>query len=279
MDTILQFINLEIKNVNALHDDCYAIVTINRPEAANALNAQVIAELSSALSQASTKKNLRFLLLKGNGKHFSAGADLEWMRASVQLEEAENVADAMKLLHLMEALNNFPVPTICLVRGAVYGGAVGIVACCDIAIADDSARFCLSEVKLGLLPAVILPYLARKLRRGQLRRLALTARVFSAQEAFNYGLVELVTSSQSINQALNQELNSLLSCSPEAQAKLKKLLQELSDDSLKQSENTAKTIAIARTSESAQLGIHAFINKQSMPWQKSIDELGFLNDE
>jgi len=151
---------LLIKKIDANRDDCIGFVSISRPEVANALSAQVMQELTDHLAVLSSTPHLRAVILRGKGKHFSAGADLNWMKASAALTKSENEVDARKLAFLFESLYQLSVPTIAVVSGAAYGGAVGLTAACDFAIATTSAKFCLSEVKLGLLPAVILPYLA-----------------------------------------------------------------------------------------------------------------------
>lgn len=266
-----EFISFSIKSISGTQDT-FADLALNRPDVANAFNAKVIDELVDALEQASQVENLRFLLLSGKGKHFSAGADLEWMKSSANLSKEENIKDANKLIKLMENFDRFPLPTITVTKGAVYGGAVGLVACSDIAIATDSAKFCLSEVKLGLLPAVILPYLTRKIRYGQLRRLGLTAKVFDAQEALEYGLVQNVCSQDQLNATIQSEVKNILSCSPKAQKELKELQHYILTDSTRQSERTAQTIANMRVSKEAQAGLGAFFSKKAMPWHISLAE-------
>lgn len=243
-----------------------AILSLNRPDAANAFNDAVISGAVQALSEVKRRPGCRALIVRGKGKHFSAGADLAWMKASAQLTVEENRRDAQKLTELFESLANLPMPTLGLIHGSAYGGAVGLAACCDITIATRSARFCLSEIRLGLLPAVILPYLARKMRIGDLRRLALTARPFDAEEAYRTGLVQQVVDDGELNLAARNELSLLLQGAPEAQAELKVLMQRVVEDSLKQGAHTAEVIAKLRAGTTGQAGLNAFFTKQAAPW-------------
>ncbi len=257
---------LVFKKIDANRPDSIGILSIARPDAANAFSAAVMQELTDHLAKLKTTAHLRAVVLRGKGKHFSAGADLNWMKASAALSKPENEADARKLTLLFESLYQLPVPTIAAVTGAAYGGAVGLTAACDYAVATTSAKFCLSEVKLGLLPAVILPYLARKISSGQLRRLSLSARVFNANEALNVGLVQRVCADTELEQVLKDEISQILSCSPEAQKELKILQHKLMLKSFAQNEDTVEAIAKIRTSDSAQAGLKAFFEETATPW-------------
>lgn len=243
-----------------------AVLSLNRPDAANAFNDAVIHGAVQAIAEVRRRPGCRALVIRGKGKHFSAGADLAWMQASAQLTLEENRRDAHNLTELFESLANLPIPTLALIHGSAYGGAVGLAACCDITIATRSARFCLSEVRLGLLPAVILPYLARKMRLGDLRRLALTARPFDAEEALRSGLVQQVVDEAELNNAARSELALLLAAAPEAQAELKVLLKQVVEDSLKQGAHTVEAIAKLRAGATGQAGLNAFFSKQAAPW-------------
>ena len=247
-----------------------AVLTLNRPEQANALSPEMLEDLSRATVLIKRNPNARAALLMGKGKHFSAGADLGWMKASAALDFAANVADSEKLLHAFEALATLEIPTIALVHGAAYGGAVGLVAACDFAIACDSARFCLSEVKLGLLPAVITPYLARKIPHGDLRRLALSARIFDAEEALRCHLVTRVCTHEQRDLVIREELNPILQGGKSAQGAFKRLLDAVVIESMAQGGYTARAIAAARTSAEGQAGLAAFFAKQSSPWASQL---------
>lgn len=247
-----------------------AVLALNRPQSANAFNAQMISEITTAVNSVTQTRECRALIVRGIGKNFCAGADLHWMKDSVDLTYEQNVSDAAALTQMFEALYKLKLPSIVITQGAVYGGAVGLVSACDIAIAQSNSRFCLSEVRVGLIPAVIMPYVARKLLPGQLRRHSLSGRVFTAKEALQYGLVEICCSSDELDQVLVAEVNGLLAASPTAQHKLKALHQNLVVNSLQQSSLTQEAIAEIRTSPSGQAGLKAFISKSKPNWIASL---------
>lgn len=240
---------------------------LNRPTVHNAFDETLISEMTQALEQLSQEKNLRVLLITGEGKSFSAGADLNMMQRMANFTEAENLADAKKLANLMNLLYNFPIPTIALVNGATYGGGVGLVACCDIALANESAKFCLSEVKLGLIPAVISPYVIAAIGQRQAQRYFLTAEVFDAQQAKNIQLIHDICKDNldSVGLSIAQEISKN---GPNAIKEAKKSILALSpflqDKNL--IEQTASKIAELRTSSEGQEGIQAFLAKRSPNW-------------
>ncbi len=181
-------------------------LTLNRPQVHNAFDEIMIDELKSAIDEIDSDPDTRVVVLRASGKNFSAGADLNWMRRVTEYGESENRDEAMRLAQLMLALNRLSKPVIAVVQGATYGGGVGLVACCDIAIASDQARFCLSEVKLGLVPAVISPYVVAAIGERAARRYMLSAEIFNAAQAQRLGLVHEVTATlqvQSQPQAQN----------------------------------------------------------------------------
>ena len=188
------------------------------------------------------------------------------MRSFSQASFAENEHEAQKMTAMFDALYSLPVPTIAVVKGAAFGGAVGLISCCDVAIATADARFCLSEIKVGLLPAVILPYLARKIHTGQLRRHMLSGRVMNAEEAVQFGLVEVLTGASLLQEAVRSEINGLLQGSPAAQRQLKQLYRTVLDHSGQQTPVTAKAIAEARGAAEGQAGMRDFFNKQQPQW-------------
>ena len=268
-----------IKKFKIDENNHIASVVLNRPEQANAFNADILDNLILRLEELKEDKGLRVLLFQSKGKHFSAGADLKWMQSSAQLSKKENIEDATKLTRMFDSILNFPRPTIAIVKGAAYGGAVGITACCDYAVALDNARFSLSEVRIGLIPAVIMPYLAKKISHQALRRLALSGRVFSAQEAINYGLVsEAFSSLKLVTSWLDEELREILKASPDAQRACKELLQKLTDNGMKQGDFTAQAIAEIRTSEAGQAGLNAFLNKKPSPWLCELNSMDLLEE-
>ncbi len=247
-----------------------AVLSLDRPGAANSFNDAMIRELTAHLQTVARTRDCRALVLRGKGKHFSAGADLAWMKASAHLSLDDNVKDAKSLIGLFESLCHLPVPTLGVVTGSAFGGAVGLAACCDVTLAAENAKFCLSEIKLGLMPAVILPYLARKMQPGQLRRHALTGRLFSAGDALAFGLVQRIAPDYELQAAIRDELNGMLSGSPEAQATLKELLHRVTSESFKQGPHTAEGIAQLRTSAAGQAGLSSFFDKRPAPWVKTL---------
>jgi len=248
------------------HPHEIAVLTLARPESANALSVTMLEELARAAALVERRDSVRAVVIHGEGKHFSAGADLAWMKESAALDFMANVADAERLLHAFEAIATLSVPTLAVVHGAAYGGAVGLVAACDFAIALDSARFCLSEIKLGLIPAVITPYLARRIPHGELRRLALGARIFDGQEAREVHLVQRVVSADQRDQCIREELGALLQGARGAQSSFKRLLDTVVSENYAQGGYTARAIAAARTGAEGQAGLAAFFAKQPAPW-------------
>lgn len=253
-------------------------VTLNRPDQANALHPDTMRLCVlhlKALAESSELEHCRALVLHARGKHFSAGADLNWMRASARYSQQENREDARKLTSMFEALAHCPVPSIALVQGCCYGGALGLLAACDVVLAHTKARFCLSETKLGLLPAVILPYLARKMTRSSLTYWSHSAGVFSAADAKEAGLVHAF--GEDLDAQLREQLARILRTSPEAQRRLKSLLAEVYQRQCAQGDYTAEAIAQARTGVSGQAGLEAFFEKKDPPWMRSIEDSWGLN--
>lgn len=245
-----------------------ARLTLNRPELHNAFDDRMIAELLQALHSVANNTEVRLLVLASNGNNFSAGADLGWMRSMAAKNYADNCADAEQLSLLMQRLDELPLPTIALVRGAAFGGAVGLVACCDIALAESSASFCLSEVKIGLIPAVISPYVMRAIGHRQARRYMLSAERFNAASALAMGLVHEL--SDDLEQRLAQLQQQLLSNSPAALAAAKNLILAIDQQPLNTAtrEHTIKEIAQIRVSAEGQEGLNAFLQKRTPAWIK-----------
>jgi methylglutaconyl-CoA hydratase len=245
-----------------------ASVTLNRPEQHNAFDDGMIAELIELLGQLEQDDRVRVLVLRAAGKSFSAGADLNWMRRMADYDLAQNTDDAMQLAELMRRLNCFPKPTIALVQGAAYGGGVGLIACCDIAIASKQALFCLSEVKLGLIPAVISPYVIEAIGARAARRFMLTAERFSAEQACRLGLVHQVVEAQELDTTLDSILEFLLAAGPAAQAAAKDLIRAVSNQPIDSDiiQNCAKRIAQIRATSEAREGLDAFLEKRKPNW-------------
>ncbi len=247
-----------------------ASVMLNRPEVHNALNGALISELTDTLRGLDDDRTVRVIVLGAEGKSFSAGADLTWMRNMARASEEENYQDAMRLAELLQSLNQVAKPTVARIHGAVYGGAVGIVACCDIAVASERAIFSLSEAKLGLVPAVISPYVVRAIGGRAARRYFQSAERFDARQAHHIGLVHEVVAPENLDNAVAGLLKDLHDAGPDAQAAAKKLIEQVDgariDGGLIQT--TARTNARMRKSREGREGIHAFLEKRRPSWRR-----------
>lgn len=246
-----------------------ARIILNRPAVHNAFDDTLIEEIIQALTDLAICDDVRVLVLTSNGKHFSAGADLNWMKRMASLSESQNRADAQRLAQLMYQLNDFPKPTLALVDGAAYGGAVGLVACCDMAIATQRSQFCLSEVKIGLSPAVISPFVVDAIGTRAARRYFLSAESFNAQQAAHLGLLHGVASdAQELNLQAQALIKSLLGNSPQAMLKSKQLIKFLNHETQEQAKRdyTVNLIAAIRVSEEGQEGLTAFLDKRTPNW-------------
>lgn len=254
------------------HSGTVATLTLNRPGTHNAFDAELIRELDEALAGLEALKP-RVMILTGAGGTFSAGADLNWMRAMAQASEHENFADAMALARCLRRLNNLPFPTIARLNGSAYGGGVGLASCCDIAVSADSAKFCLSEVKLGLVPAVISPYVIAAIGARQARRYFLSAEVFDAPTAKAIGLVHECVTGAELDYAVDRIVHWLGKGGPHAMAEAKLLVREYnSAETELQMENQDKAnallIARLRVGQEGQEGLGAFLDKRPADWIK-----------
>lgn len=245
-----------------------ASLVLNRPEVHNAFDDLMIAELIAQLDTLAADNQVKVLVLKSNGKNFSAGADLNWMRSMAKKDYQQNLEDAAGLASLMHKLDTFPKPTLVLVQGAAFGGAVGLVACCDIALAEENASFCLSEVKIGLIPAVISPYVMRALGERQSRRYFLTAERFNATTAATLGLVHQVVSNDTLENQAEPLVHALLQNSPAAVSAAKNLLQQIYNKNINNEviAHTTQAIAEIRVSAEGQEGLSAFLEKRKPNW-------------
>lgn len=247
-----------------------ATLTMNRAQVHNAFDDHLIAELTAALERCGTDPSIRAIVLTGAGASFSAGADLNWMRGMAGASEQENRDDSLRLARLMRSLQFCPKPTVARVNGAAYGGGVGLVACCDIAIAADGAKFGLTEVKLGLVPAVISPCVVAAIGLRQARKLFLTGEVFDAAEARRIGLLHQIVAPEALDDAVAFALKLLAKAGPEAQREAKLLafrmggLDEAAAERIDR--DNAALIARLRVSPEGQEGLTAFLDKRAPAW-------------
>jgi methylglutaconyl-CoA hydratase len=246
-----------------------ATLTLNRPDLHNAFDDALIDEMTGMLARCGADPQVRALVLRGAGKSFSAGADLDWMRRMADYSIEENIRDAEGLARLMQTLDRLPKPVIGLVQGAAYGGGVGLVACCDIAIASERASFCLSEVKLGLIPSAISPYVVAAIGARQARRWFLTAEVISAARAHELGLVHEVVPHDRLEAALDDMLSALFQGAPMAQAEAKDLVFLVADRPVDAAllAETGRRIAARRASDEGREGVSAFLAKRAPSWR------------
>lgn len=246
-----------------------AEVVLTRPEVRNALNSQMIEELARVFDQTRTDERVRAVVIRGEGKAFCAGADLNWMRASVELSERENRDDARRLANLLEMINAFPKPVIAQVHGAAVGGGVGLVGACDVVVAQEGTVFTFSEVRLGLVPAMITPFVLPKIGEGCARRFFLTGERFDAQQAKAIGLVHEVVEAARLHETVRELAEKIALAGPRALQKTKELLRIVTGLPREQMlETCVATIASARASDEGQEGVRAFLEKRKPAWQE-----------
>ncbi len=251
-----------------LRDGAVAHLRLNRPQVHNAFDADLIAALTTALEQIAADAGVRVLVLEAEGASFSAGADLNWMRGMAAASEIANRTDSLALARLMRTLDELPKPTIARVQGAAFGGGVGLVACCDIAIGVDAAKFGLTEAKLGLLPAVISPYVIAAIGARHARRYFATAEIFDAAEAMRIGLLHQVVDADALDAAVQAQVALLLKAGPVAAASAKRLVRDVCAhaDGARHDADNAALIARLRISPEGQEGLSAFLDKRKPNW-------------
>jgi len=245
------------------------LITMNRPERHNAFDDVLIAELTEAFRSMEAEDGVRIVVLSGAGKSFSAGADLNWMKCMAGFSMEENRRDAMGLAALMRTIAHLRKPTVARVQGAALGGGVGLVACCDVAVATQGATFSLSEVKLGLIPAVISPYVVAAIGERAARRYFLTAERFDAAEAWRLGLVHEISATEAdMDEAIGAIVDAMLAASPAAQKEAKDLIRAVANRPLTSEvvQDTADRIAKIRTSPEGREGVAAFLEKRRASW-------------
>ena len=256
-----QFLQLEQQNQ-------VTTVWINRAELHNAFNTQVIEELHACFQALNSREDVRVVVLAGRGKSFSAGADLNWMKQAGQASQAENEADALKLAKMLQSLATLKQPTIARVHGIAFGGGMGLASACDICIASSDAKFATSEVRLGLAPSTISPYVISAIGARQASRYFLTAERITAEQAQKIGLVHEVTTIEELDSKIDEIVQALLLGGPEAQASSKQLIQLVDQQVLTEELllQTAQHIAHVRQGSEAKNGLSAFLDKQSPSW-------------
>ena len=249
--------------------DGVATVWLDRPAVHNAFDEGLIAALSDRLRQVAADPAVRVVVLAASGKSFSAGADLNWMRRMAGYSAAENAADARRLATLMQLLHDLPKPTVARVQGAAYGGGVGLVACCDIAVAAEEAQFALTEVRLGLIPSVISPYVVAAIGARAARRYFITGERFGAAEAARLGLVHRVVPAAGLDEAMAAVLATLAEGGPEAQRQAKALVADVADRAIDPAliEMTVQRIAAIRAGAEGREGVAAFLEKRRPAWR------------
>jgi methylglutaconyl-CoA hydratase len=252
-------------------DGAVARLRLERPEVHNAFDAALIADLTDALVSLGADPQVRVVVLEGAGASFSAGADLNWMRGMAAASEADNRDDALALARLLRTLDTLPKPTIARVHGAAFGGGVGLVAACDIAIAATEAKFGLTESRLGLLPAVISPYVIAAIGTRQARRWFATAETFDAEEARRIGLLHGVVNATALDSAVQRQVELLLKAGPIAAASAKALVREVAAATNAEAIDQANAALIARlrVSPEGQEGIGAFLEKRKPAWTRA----------
>src|ERR1700754_908808 len=249
-------------------DQGVARVTLNRPELNNALNEELIEALRFTFETIATDASVATVVLSGEGKSLCAGADINWMRKAASYSREENIADAMPLVRMLAALDRMPQTTIGRVQGPIYGGGVGVVSVCDIAIGSSEATFCLSEVRLGIVPGMISPYVLRAIGERTARRYFQTAEVFDAQEAKRIGLLHEVVATDELDERITKLLKQLKSAAPGARAIAKKLAGDIAGRPIDEAlmSETAALIADVRARPEAREGLSAFLEKRKASW-------------
>lgn len=249
--------------------DQVARVYLNKPDKHNALSPLMMQELIDVFDSISADETVRAVVLTGAGKSFCAGGDLKWMQSNLDKPRSERIAESMMLSKLLESINYCPKLVIARINGAAYGGGVGLISVCDIAIGLESAQYSLTEVKLGLVPANIAPYVLRKVGGSKMRRLALNAYRFDSRQACAYGFIDVVAAEGELDQAVEFELKLALSAGPRAISRTKQLISELQNNAFDEpAAQMVEVLADVWEGEEAQAGIRAFFAKTSPPWKR-----------
>ena len=259
---------MKFTTIRVERDGPVARVAFARPDVRNALNAEMIAEVTQAFSELSDDAGVRAVVLRGDGPAFSGGADINYMRAGLDLGEAENERDALRLSDMFAAIDRCAPPVIARVHGAALGGGSGIVAVCDIVIAADDSLFGFTEARLGIVPAVISPFVLRKIGRSHARALFVTGERFDAVRALRIGLVHEAVPAAELDAAVRRSVDAILACGPQATRVAKGIVRTVSMMSPEDARAwTARTIAQRRASDEGQEGLRAFLEKRKPAWK------------
>jgi methylglutaconyl-CoA hydratase len=261
-------VNVNFQTLEVTRQGYVASVILNRPDVRNAFNETTIAEIIGAFRALGAEDSIRAIVLAARGPAFCAGADLNWMKKMAGYTRAENLADAGQLAEMLRTIHACPKPVVAKVQGDCYAGGMGLVAACDIAVAADTVNFCLSEVKLGLIPATISPYVIKSMGENAARRYFLTAERFSAQEAMRIGFVHEVVAVDALDEKIDQIVNALVAASPHAVKEAKRLVHDvagmaLTDDLVA---DTVERIADIRASDEGREGVRSFLEKRKPGW-------------
>ncbi|MEO8249820.1 MAG: enoyl-CoA hydratase/isomerase family protein [Burkholderiales bacterium] len=258
----------DFKSLQISIDGRVGRITLNRPDVRNAFDDQVIAELTRAFTEVGARDDARCIVLAANGSAFCAGADLNWMKRMADYSRDENVADAAKLAAMLRTIYECPKPTVARIQGDVYAGGLGLVSTCDIAVASDNAGFCVSEVRIGLAPATISPYVIRAMGPRAAHRYFLTAERFTAAEALRIGFVHEVVAADALDAKVDELTKALSGMSPNALKVCKELLHDVAEREIDEKliDMTVAGIADIRASEEGREGVQAFLQKRKPAW-------------
>ncbi len=249
--------------------DSVAKIMLNRADKHNAINALMIRELRQAADQVANDNSVRVVVLTAAGKSFCAGGDLNWMKQQASKDRAGKISESSELARMLRDLDELPKPLIACVQGPAYGGGIGMICVCDIAVASAAAKFALTETRLGLIPATIGPYVIRRLGEANARQVFMNSKVFDAEAALKLGLVSTLAQHDELDEVVQSEVDAFLNCAPGAVADAKSLCLELSrNQSINQLDYTANKLADRWETLEARQGIDAFFNREKPPWTK-----------
>ena len=262
-----------MNNLQLHVSDLVATVTLNRPEVRNAFNEALISEIAQTFQELGQRDDVRCVVLAANGTAFCAGADLNWMRSMADYSREQNMADAGRLAAMMQTIYECPKPTIARIQGDVYAGGMGLVAACDMAVTVDTAHFCLSEVKLGLVPSTISPYVIRAMGARAAHRYFLTAERFNALEALRIGFVHEVVTADALDAKVAELTNALVNAGPEAVRLCKTLVQDVAGHDITPElvKMTIASIADVRVSAEGREGLQSFLQKRKPNWLPNLE--------